>query len=179
MTEKMTEAQREEAIKIASENPELSYEEIAKTYDVSKQYIGKICADSGIKRSLGKGPKPNLERQAAWVKERERKALEAKERREKKKLPALEFAARQRVRQLTMVAIKKGVLIPEPCEECGYFERKNQDIVRNGKIITFKKLGVHAHHDDYSKPLEVRWLCHKHHAAWHAKNKPLPALRSS
>lgn len=24
-----------------------------------------------------------------------------------------------------------------------------------------------AHHSDYSKPLEVVWLCRSHHAAWH------------
>ncbi len=27
---------------------------------------------------------------------------------------------------------------------------------------------IHAHHDDYSKPLEVRWLCKRHHDAFHA-----------
>ena len=28
---------------------------------------------------------------------------------------------------------------------------------------------VHAHHDDYSKPLDVRWLCASHHALHHSK----------
>lgn len=26
-----------------------------------------------------------------------------------------------------------------------------------------------AHHDDYSKPLEIRWLCHKHHTEEHGR----------
>ncbi|EEE04594.1 gene 26 protein [Burkholderia multivorans CGD2M] len=25
-----------------------------------------------------------------------------------------------------------------------------------------------AHHDDYSKPLEIQWLCHSHHMLRHA-----------
>ena len=46
-------------------------------------------------------------------------------------------------------AIKTGKLIRQPCEVCGA-----------------KK--VDAHHDDYAKPLEVRWLCRSHHRQWHA-----------
>lgn len=42
-------------------------------------------------------------------------------------------------------ALKKGVIKKLPCEECG-------------------STIVDAHHDDYSKPLEVRWLCRQHHA---------------
>ena len=41
-------------------------------------------------------------------------------------------------------ALKKGTLTKGVCEECG------TDVVE-------------AHHDDYTKPLEVRWLCAKHH----------------
>ncbi len=39
---------------------------------------------------------------------------------------------------------------------------------------------IHAHHPDYSKPLEVEWLCHKCHFRVHADAKrtglPLSAL---
>ena len=31
-----------------------------------------------------------------------------------------------------------------------------------------------AHHDDYAKPLEIRWLCRRHHAQWHAKHGAAP-----
>ena len=55
---------------------------------------------------------------------------------------------KHRARQLTYNAKRRGELVPEPCESCG--ETK-----------------VHAHHDDYSKPLDVRWLCKPCHSAWH------------
>lgn len=51
-------------------------------------------------------------------------------------------------------AIRDGKLIRQPCEKCG--ER------------------AQAHHDDYSKPLEVRWLCPSHHREHHRNHiKPL------
>ncbi|CAL9963055.1 endonuclease [Vibrio phage D85] len=48
-------------------------------------------------------------------------------------------------------AIRDGHLIKKPCEVCG------SDV-------------VNAHHCDYSKPLDVTWLCDKHHHEWHAEN---------
>jgi len=48
--------------------------------------------------------------------------------------------------------IRKGNLFKNPCEECGSEEH------------------VHAHHDDYAIPLNIRWLCAAHHKQWHAKH---------
>lgn len=31
---------------------------------------------------------------------------------------------------------------------------------------------LHGHHDDYARPLEVRWLCPACHHEWHAKHGP-------
>ncbi len=48
-------------------------------------------------------------------------------------------------------AIRSKKLFRQACEICG-----------NKK--------VHAHHDDYKKPLNVRWLCPAHHSQWHEKH---------
>ena len=50
-------------------------------------------------------------------------------------------------------AIRDGRLTRQPCEVCA-----------NPK--------AQAHHDDYGKPLDVRWLCTTHHAEWHKHNTP-------
>jgi hypothetical protein len=47
-------------------------------------------------------------------------------------------------------ALRTGQLAREPCEKCGAEDSE-------------------AHHEDYSKPLEVRWLCNHHHRARHQR----------
>ena len=55
-------------------------------------------------------------------------------------------------------AVKRGIIKKGPCEICG------------------KTKLVHGHHDDYYKPLDVRWLCVKHHTEHH--NRLREAARS-
>ncbi len=52
----------------------------------------------------------------------------------------------------TSRAIRSGVLIRQPCEVC-----------QNPK--------TDGHHPDYSKPLEVLWLCRKHHLDLHREQR--------
>lgn len=57
---------------------------------------------------------------------------------------AIENKHKLRARFKLQYAVRKGVITKMPCEICG-------------------KKKVEAHHEDYSKPLEVRWLCRIHH----------------
>jgi hypothetical protein len=53
--------------------------------------------------------------------------------------------------QIAQTARRRGDLIPQSCEVCGSEK-------------------VHMHHDDYSKPLDVRWFCARHHARHEGRN---------
>jgi len=59
-------------------------------------------------------------------------------------------------RRATIEAIRVGILERKPCVVCG----------NNSQI--------HAHHEDYNKPLDVVWLCHSHHLARHKELKEQP-----
>lgn len=51
--------------------------------------------------------------------------------------------------QAVQTAIRNGSLVRQPCEKCSSQK-------------------THAHHDDYSKPLDIRWLCHRCHMEAHS-----------
>lgn len=57
-------------------------------------------------------------------------------------------------------AVASGKLVnPGTCENCSADYRFSDG-----------RSGIQAHHDDYNKPLLVRWLCQKCHHAWHREN---------
>lgn len=66
------------------------------------------------------------------------------------------WAIRNRHKRVAHVAVgnavRDGRLFKKPCEICGSKE-------------------VQAHHDDYSKLLDVRWLCVTHHAEHHKRER--------
>lgn len=87
------------------------------------------------------------------------KAYEAERfKRPERKAKALEYARkratlrpeRYRASYAVTNAVRDGRLSKSPCEKCGAIK-------------------VEAHHYDYSKPLDVVWLCRKHHLEAHGK----------
>lgn len=60
------------------------------------------------------------------------------------------YPEKNRARDLLNKATSRGKIKRQPCEVCG-------------------ETNVDGHHDDYSKPLEVRWLCKQHHHEEHRK----------
>lgn len=82
---------------------------------------------------------------------RRKPEVKAKMRRERRKKMQSdpEFRRKVRARERVRGAIRSGRLEKEPCEVCGGTER------------------IHAHHDDYDRPLDVRWLCALHHTQLH------------
>ena len=59
-----------------------------------------------------------------------------------------EYRQRALARANARHAIRSGKLARQPCEQCGTEPAQ-------------------AHHDDYSQPLNVRWLCRHHHREHH------------
>src|ERR1035437_2598674 len=60
--------------------------------------------------------------------------------------------------KLVSTALINGSLIKLPCGVCG-------------------ELRTEAHHDDYDKPLDVRWLCRSCHLAHHVNARKPPSTQ--
>jgi len=133
---KLTEDQVAEAINLYKSG--LSYAEVAAFYDVTRQSMFDVLKRRGVKSHAQKkyGEENHFYRGGSF--------------------------ADDRVQGVTEKAIKRGILIPQPCEKCG-----KTGVMADGRNA------IQAHHDDYNKPLDVRWLCQEHHHEWHKSNRPI------
>lgn len=61
------------------------------------------------------------------------------------------FPRKYKAHNIVSNAVRDKKLFREKCEVCG-------------------DENTHAHHDDYLKPLNVRFLCPVHHKQWHKEN---------
>lgn len=80
----------------------------------------------------------------------------------RQRLSQLRHPGRNAARKMVHRAIRSGKLLRLPCEACG-------------------KSPAEAHHEDYSLPLVVRFLCPAHHAAAHRLSRtgdPHPSVES-
>jgi predicted DNA-binding protein YlxM (UPF0122 family) len=72
-----------------------------------------------------------------------------------------------RAQNLLEKAVARGAVVPaESCENCGLEPAPFADGRRS----------IQAHHDDYNKPLDVRWLCQPCHHEWHQEHRAVPRL---
>jgi hypothetical protein len=61
------------------------------------------------------------------------------------------YPQKKRAQTDVLNALRRGELVrPDCCSGCGEAKR------------------IEAHHDDYARPLDVRWLCRLCHRSWHS-----------
>ena len=66
-------------------------------------------------------------------------------------------AMRERAHRIVAHAVRDGRLVPLACG------------ARDDDGSVCGKMPAQAHHDDYTKPLDVRWLCNVHHRRRHVQ----------
>lgn len=92
----------------------------------------------------------------AYERERNRKPERRVATVERQRRRRVTEAEKYKARQAVSNALRNGKLKRLPCEVCG-----NKD--------------VEAHHEDYAKPLDVKWLCFLHHRQAHGQLNYLPS----
>lgn len=112
-------------------------------------HVGKCkeCNKKDVSKNYHKNITYYIDYEKARQKTEVRKSKKTIYQRESRRREREKFIANSR----TSYAVKTGKLIKRHCEICGSF---------------FK---INAHHEDYSKPLNVKWLCWDHHMEIHGK----------
>lgn len=61
------------------------------------------------------------------------------------------YKDRYKAHTAVLMAVRTGGLTPQPCQDCGQLDN------------------TEAHHEDYSKPMEIIWLCFRCHRIRHGQ----------
>ena len=108
----------------------------------------KACTRTDMKRHrLGDSREAILAYDRSRSKRPERRAAHLDQQRKQRAAHPEKYKARASVQN----AIRSRRLIRQPCRDCG------------------STIGVEGHHPDYSKPLDVEWLCEGCHRAEHQR----------
>lgn len=127
---------------------EKQFDEFYKHPTMADGYLGKCkeCTKKDVKERYYNEIDKIRDYEKKRFKNPKRKMSVAKYQRKRRKNYPLKKIANVAIRN----AVRDNKLKKQPCEVCG--STKSQ-----------------AHHDDYSKPLDVRWLCFLHHRKIHGQ----------
>ena len=126
-----------------------SYQEISESFNVSKTTIFKALKK--ITPEEKRRRKRLCDKKYQKRKRANNKGYKTEEYRKWREKNPEKYEAHKKLH----TAMAAGKLKKKPCTKCG------------------KTKGVHAHHFDYSKPLNVIWLCPEHHKEIHQKEASL------
>jgi len=125
---------------------------------LSEFYVHKMMADGHLgkcktctKNDVHRHRRENLAKVRAYdiarSKTEKRKADALKNQTTARKRWPMKTRARLKLRR----AVRSGKVKRQPCAVCGSTHK------------------IHGHHEDYSKPLDVIWLCQTHHLERHGR----------
>ena len=122
---------------------------VSEFYKHSKMADGRLGkCKTCTKKDVDENRKKNIDYYREYDRKRGNRQPRSHERKWRKENPEKYCA-----HYLLSNAVRDGRIKKGPCERC---ESTNR---------------VHGHHDDYAKPLEVRWLCCPCHHREHPKNE--------
>lgn len=115
----------------------------------------KECAKQDVRQNYV----DHLARHQDYERRRSSTPERKKQRSEYQKARRSKYPEKERAHGTVAKAVASGKLVPNPCEICG-------------------DTSVQAHHDDYSRPTDVRWLCFRHHREVHGQKVVATNLKS-